>query len=360
MRAIIVDKFGDPEVMRMEEVPDPIPSEGQVLVRLYAAGVNPVDCYIRSGQHAHSPQTPYTPGIDGSGVIEAIGFGVKHRKIGDRVYIAWSLTGTYAEKVLCSESQTHPLPEGVSFAQGAAIGVPYGAAYRALFQKAHALPSENLLVHGASGGVGIAAVQLARAAGLRVIATVGSEQGRHLVLEAGAHAVLDHHDPDHLAKTGELTCGVGLNIVLEMLANVNLGADLGALATGGRVVVVGSRGRVEIDPRDAMGKEAVIMGMTLFSATERERASMHAAFLAGLENGTLRPVVSRELPLADAARAHHEVMDTHTLGKIVLMPQAHNDLDMRIRQDSHKKGGYNETDHNAFRSNSYHFDITGN
>lgn len=319
MKAIIVDKFGDPEVMQIQEVPDPVPGQGQVLVRLHAAGVNPVDCYIRSGLYSQQAHLPYTPGLDGAGVIEAIGSGVSHRRVGDRVYIAWSLTGTYAEKVLCTEAQTHRLPEGISFAQGAAIGVPYGAAYRALFQKAHALPGEHLLVHGASGGVGIAAVQLARAAGLRVIATAGSERGRQLVLEAGAHAVLDHHEAHHLAKTGELTCGLGVDVILEMLANVNLGDDLAALAPGGRVVVVGSRGRVEIDPRDAMVREAVIFGMTLFSASERELASMHAAFAAGLENGTLRPVVSREFALADAARAHHDVMETSTLGKIVLV-----------------------------------------
>lgn len=318
MKAIVVTRFGGPEVLVVEEVADPVPGEGQVLVRLYAAGVNPVDTYIRSGQYAQQAHLPYTPGIDGAGVIEAVGPGVKHRKSGDRVYIAWSLSGTYAEKVLCTEAQTHRLPDGISFAQGAAIGVPYGAAYRALFQKARAIAGEHLLVHGASGGVGIAAVQLARAAGLRVIGTAGSEQGRKLVLEAGAHAVLDHHQENHLAQTAELTCGLGLDVILEMLANVNLGDDLGALAKGGRVVVVGSRGRVEIDPRDAMGREAVILGMTLFSASEKELGSMHAAFLAGLENGTLRPVVSKELPLAEAAAAHRLVMETSTLGKIVL------------------------------------------
>jgi NADPH:quinone reductase len=318
MKAIIVDRYGEPEVMRMGEVADPVPAQGQVLVRVHAAGVNPVDCYIRSGLYSQPVAPPYTPGMDGAGVVEAIGPGVKHRKVGDRVYVARSLTGTYAEKVLCTEAQTHPLPDGISFGQGAAIGVPYGAAYRALFQKAHALPGENLLVHGASGGVGLAAVQLARAAGMWVIATVGSDQGRDLVLQAGAHAVLDHHDPGHLAKTADLTCGAGLDVILEMLANVNLGSDLGALATGGRVVIVGSRGKVEIDPRDAMSREAVIMGMTLFKASERDLGSMHAAFAAGLQNGTLRPVVSRELPLMEAARAHHEVLEGSTLGKIVL------------------------------------------
>lgn len=319
MKAIVVDSYGAPEVMRLGEVPEPVPVEGQVLVKVHAAGVNPVDCYLRAGIYSQPSSPPYTPGIDGAGVIEAVGPGVKHRKVGERVYVAWCLTGTYAEKVLCTEAQVHPLPEEISFSQGAAIGVPYGAAFRALFQKAHALPGESLLVHGASGGVGLAAVQLARAAGLWVIASAGSEEGRQLVLEAGAHQVVNHHDPNHLAKAVELTCGAGADVILEMLANVNLGSDLGALGTGGRVVVIGSRGTVEINPRDAMAKEAVIMGMTLFKASERELASMHAAFAAGLQNGTLRPVVSKELPLAEAARAHHEVLESSTLGKIALM-----------------------------------------
>lgn len=320
MKAIMVNRFGGPEVMRIEEVPDPVPGEGEVLVKLHAAGVNPVDTYIRAGNYGSVAVPPYTPGIDGAGVIEAVGPGVKHRKVGQRVYVAWCLTGTYAEKTLCKEFQTHPLPESVSFAQGAAVGVPYGAAYRALFQKANAQPGEQVLIHGASGGVGIAAVQLARAAGLRVIGTAGSEKGRQLVLEMGAHEALDHHRPDHMEKARELTCGDGLDLIIEMLANQNLAADLQVLAKGGRVVVVGSRGTIEIDPRSTMAQDSMIIGMALFNASEKELASLHAALVAGLENGTLRPVVSKELPLAEAATAHREVIESSTFGKIVLLP----------------------------------------
>ncbi len=320
MKAIRVHAFGPPEVMQLAERPDPTPAENQVVVMLHAIGVNPVDTYIRSGQYRPDLQLPYTPGLDGAGIVCAVGPGVHHRQIGQRVYSSWSLSGTYAEQVLCKEFQTHPLPEGVTFAQGAAIGVPYGAAYRALFQRAGARAGETVLVHGASGGVGIAAVQLAKAAGLRVIGTAGSEEGKALVTAQGAHHVLNHRSAGYLEQLQELTCGRGVDIILEMLANVNLGSDLPLLAKGGRVVVIGSRGRVEIDPRDAMGLEATILGMTLYNATEAELASMHAAFGAGLENGTLRPVVSRQLPLADAATAHHAVMETSTLGKIVLIP----------------------------------------
>lgn len=320
MKAIRVNSFGPPEAMALEEVPGLVPGSGQVVVAVKAAGVNPVDTYIRAGLYRPDLKLPYTPGIDGAGVISAIGEGVRHRVVGQRVYVAWSLSGTYAEQVLCDEFQTHPLPDDISFGQGAAIGVPYGAAYRALFQRAFALPGESVLVHGASGGVGIAAVQLARQAGMRVIGTAGSEAGKKLVQAQGAHHVLNHRQEGYLDSLQELTCGRGVDVILEMLANVNLDRDLLALAKGGRVVIIGSRGRVEIDPRNAMGREATILGMTLYNATVKDLAGMHAAFVAGLENKTLRPVVSGEMPLTEAARAHHAVLEASTLGKIVLVP----------------------------------------
>jgi NADPH2:quinone reductase len=320
MKAIRINSFGPPEVLHLEEVPDLVPGIGQVLVTVKAVGVNPVDTYFRSGLYRPDLKLPYIPGMDAAGVIAAIGPEVRHRKVGQRVYVARSLSGTYAEQVLCKEFQTYALPEGITFGQGAAIGVPYGAAYRALFQRACAKAGETVLVHGASGGVGIAAVQLARAAGMRVIGTAGSTEGLSLALAQGAHHVLNHHAVGYLDELPKLTCDRGVDVVLEMLANVNLNKDLLILATHGRVVVIGSRDTIVIDPRIAMGNEAAILGMTLFNASEKELASMHAAFAAGLENGTLRPVVSRELPLAEAATAHHAVMEASTLGKIVLIP----------------------------------------
>lgn len=320
MMAIRVYQLGGPEVMRLEKVPDLRPDAGQVLVRVEAAGVNPVDTYIRSGAYPRQPGLPYTPGLDAAGVVEAVGDGVGHRQPGERVYVAGSLTGTYAEQVLCSEAQVHHLPARVSFAQGAAVGVPYGAAWYALFRRACAMPGEFVLVHGASGGVGTAAVQLARAAGMQVIGTAGTGEGRQLALEQGAHHVLDHYDPGHLEQIPSLTCEHGVDVVLEMLANVNLGRDLTILAKGGRIVVVGSRGKVEIDPRDAMVRNGSILGMSLFNADEEETRRMHAALVAGLENGTLHPVVGQELPLAEAPEAHDAVMAPGSHGKIVLIP----------------------------------------
>jgi NADPH2:quinone reductase len=320
MRAIRVYEFGGPEVLRLEKVPDPRPGLGQVLVCVHAAGVNPVDTYIRAGWYPVKPSLPYTPGADAAGVVAEVSSDVKGLKAGDRVYTAGTLSGAYAEMMLCSASQVHPLPERISYAQGAGVSIPYGTAYRALFQRARAAPGETVLVHGASGGVGIAAVQMARAAGLTVIGTAGTDQGRRLVADEGAHHVVDHRAPEYLEQILQPTGGRGVDVILEMLANVNLGKDLGLLARGGRVVVIGSRGTVEIDPRATMGRNSSILGMSLLNAPEPEMARIHAALFAGLENGTMRPVVGREMPLADAARAHQTVMEPGAYGKIVLLP----------------------------------------
>lgn len=320
MKAIRVNEFGGPEVMKIQEVPDPKPDQGQVLVRMKAIGVNPVDTYIRSGAYVIKPNLPYTPGPDGAGVVEAVGGNVKRVKPGDRVYVIGSVSGTYAELALCLESKVFPLPSKVSFAQGAAMGVPCGTAYRALFHKAHAQPGETLLVHGASGGVGTAAVQLARAAGMTVIGTAGTDKGRALVAEQGAHHVMDHKAPDYVEKIKAVTNGRGVDVIAEMLANVNLPKDLTMLAKFGRVVVIGNRAPVEINPREAMSRDGSILCMTLFNVSDQDLQSIHAALGAALENGTLRPVVGRELPLADAAKAHQAVMEPGSYGKIVLVP----------------------------------------
>jgi NADPH2:quinone reductase len=320
MKAIHVQEFGGPEVLRLEEVPTPQARPGEILVRMHAAGVNPVETYIRAGKYARLPELPYTPGNDGAGVVEQLGADLSEFKAGDRVYTAGSISGTYAEFTLCKKEQVHPLPANVSFAQGAAMGTPYATAYRGLLQRADPKPGETVLVHGASGGVGTAAVQLARARGLRVLGTAGSDEGIKLASEQGAHEMFDHRAPDHFEQIMKATGGHGVDVIVELLANVNLGKDLTILAKGGRVVIIGSRGRVEIDPRDTMQRDADIRGMALPNTPPTDMASIHAALVAGLENGTLRPVISKEFPLADAARAHRAVMEPGALGKIVLVP----------------------------------------
>jgi NADPH2:quinone reductase len=320
MTSIRVHQYGGPEVLKIEDIPTPSPGPGQVLVRLRAIGVNPVETYIRSGNYARKDPPPYTPGTDAAGEVESVGGGVTKWKKGDRVYLYGSTTGTYAEFALGAGSQVHPLPAHATFAQGAALGVPFATAHRALFHRGGAQRGETVLIHGASGGVGHAAVQLARAAGLTVIGTGGTEAGRKFVAEQGAHHALDHRAPGCLAEVMRLTGGLGVDLIIEMLANANLGNDLGVLARFGRVVVVGSRGPVEINPRDTMSRDADIRGMTLFNATEAGLAQIHAALQSGLGDGSIRPVIGQEFNLADAPRAHEAVMQDGKRGKIILVP----------------------------------------
>jgi NADPH:quinone reductase len=325
MRAIIVREFGPADVMKLETIPTPVPGPSQVLVRVRAAGVNPVETYIRAGVYARKPSLPYVPGSDGAGEVESVGAEVTSFKHGDRVYIAGDNVttvagaGTYAEYAVCSEAMLHRLPARVSFGQGAAMGVPYGTAYRALFGRAGGKPAETVFVHGATGGVGIAAVQIALAYGLTVIGSGGSDRGLQLVREQGATVVVNHKEAGYLDQVMKATNGRGVDVILEMAAHINLDKDLAVLAPRGRVVVVGNRGRVEIDPRQTMGRDAAIFGMTLFNVTPPELSSIHAALVAGLSNGSLNPVVGREMALADAPRAHEAVLEPGALGKIVLV-----------------------------------------
>jgi NADPH2:quinone reductase len=320
MKAIRVSHYGGPSVLELQEVPSPQPGPGQVLVRNHAIGVNPVDTYLRSNTDNRGPRLPYTPGSDSAGVVEAVGPGVTAVEVGDRVYVGGTLSGAYAELSLCDQVQVHPLPAGATFAQGAGVNVPCATAYHALINRGQGQAGETVFVHGASGGVGIGAVQIARARGMTVIGSAGTERGRRLVLEQGAHHVLDHTAPDYLKELTDLTGGRGPDVILEMLANVNLQKDLGVIALRGRIVVIGNRGTVEINARAAMNRDADIRGMALNHATPAQLAGIHAALVEGLRNGTLRPVVGQELPLAQAPRAHEAVLEPGHHGKVVLIP----------------------------------------
>lgn len=343
MKAILVREFGAPEVMKLAEIPIPEPGENQILVRVKAAGVNPVDTYVRAGGYAIKPALPFTPGKDAAGVVEKTGAKVEKFKVGDRVLTADSVTGTYAEFCLCEEKHLIKLPARISFEQGAGVFVPFATSYRALFQKAKAREGETVLIHGASGGVGVAAVQWAKNAGLKIIGTAGSAEGLSLVKAEGADFALDHSDKvesresdktsEPAAVTGglsdnnyfeeikQITEGRGVEIILEMLANKNLNRDFDALAMFGRIVVIGNRGSLEFNPRLAMTKDASIFGMSLFNAPAEQMQEIHAAIFDGLESGFLKPVVGRSFPLADAPRAHHAVIEEKAFGKIVLLTE---------------------------------------
>lgn len=324
MKTILVHEFGGPEVLSFEDAPDPTPAAGQVLIRVHAAGVNPYDTYMRSGNYATKPPLPYTPGADGAGVVEAVGAGVSQPAVGARVFFGGTAAnkayGAYAQKVLCEPQQLHALPDRLTFAQGAGVGVPYVTAWRALLDRARLQPGETLFIHGASGGVGLAATQIARAWGVTVIGTASTAEGREAVRSHGAQHVLNHREDGYLETLKELTGGRGPDVILENLANVNLDNDLTVLGFGGRVVVVGNRGRIEIDPRKTMGKDAAIVGMALWNTKPEDWTRAYRAIEAGLAVGTLTPLVGTELPLAEAPRAHELILEPGAKGKIVLIP----------------------------------------
>jgi NADPH2:quinone reductase len=320
MNAIRVHQFGGPEVLKLEEVPTPKPDAGQVLVRVRAVGVNPYDTYMRAGTYAIKPPLPYSPGSDAAGTVEEVGTGVTKVKPGDHVYTSRTITGAYAQYTLALEEQVNRLPDNVSFEQGAGVWVPYGTAYHALHHFAKARAGETVLVHGASGGVGTASVQIARAMGMTVFGTAGTDKGLDLVKREGTHQAFNHRSAGYHEEIMKASGGKGMDVILEMLANVNLGSDLKMLAIEGRVVVIGSRGDVTITPRDLMTRRASVRAFSLWAAQPAEITEIHAGLYAGMENGTLRPVVAKRFPLAEAARTHIEILEPGAHGQIVLIP----------------------------------------
>lgn len=320
MKAIRVRAFGGPETLELCDVPDfPKPGAGRILVRMMAAGVNPVETYIRSGTYAKLPELPWTPGSDGAGVVESVGGETDGRlQPGQRVWVAGSASGTYAEEASCDSKQVFELPEHVSFEQGAALGIPCATAWRALMQRGNAEAGETVLVHGATGGVGAASVQFAKAAGMRVLATGGTDEGRKMLAGIGADAIFDHSAPGYAEAIRAATGGNGADLILEMLANVNLARDLALLAGTGRIVVIGSRGSIEINPRDLMLRDADIRGVMLANTPAPELAECHAAIARHLSAGTLNPVVGHTFTLSAAAEAHRTVMASGHAGKVVL------------------------------------------
>ena len=324
MQAILARAFGGPDVLKLEDVPDPVAGRGQVRVRVHAVGVNPYDTYMRAGGYAIKPDLPYTPGADAAGVIDHAGEGVTQWKAGDRVYVSGTAAGkahgAYAQYAVCLAEQVHRLPDRISFTQGAGLFVPYVTAWRALFGRANTRAGDIVLIHGASGGVGVAATQFAVAIGATVIGTAGSEDGLAVVRAQGAHHAVNHQRSGYLDEITSLAGGRGPDVILEMLANVNLDHDLTVIAPGGRIAIIGNRGRVEIDARKIMTKDVSVFGLALWGIPADEVRRAHQAIIAGLDAGTLNPVVGSELPLRDAALAHQRVMEPGARGKIVLIP----------------------------------------
>ncbi|MCP4319253.1 MAG: NADPH:quinone reductase [Hyphomicrobiales bacterium] len=324
MKAIRAHSFGGPEVLQIEEIDDPVPGPGEVVFDVRAAGVNPADTYMRNGTYAIVPDLPYIPGGDAAGVISAVGPDVLQFAVGDAVFSGtaqtFDLTGCYAGKVKRKASEVMALPDGVDFAQAATFGVSYTTAHYALFERGGAKSGETVFIHGASGSVGSSAIQLAKRAGLTVIGSGGTERGLDLIRGEGADLAVDHTEDGYLDLVTEFTGGNGPNLILEMLANVNLENDLERVAKYGRIVVIGCRGEVTINPRVAMMKELDVRGIALWNTTAEQMKPILADILAGVADGSLRPIVGKTIPLAEAQRAHIEVLEPGAFGKMILVP----------------------------------------
>ena len=313
MKAIRVQQFGGPDVLKLEDVADPTPGDGEVLIRLHASGVNPVEAYIRSGKYGTLPKLPYTPGHEAAGVIMALGANVVDLKVGQRVWVSMTTSGrgqgTYAEQCVAAAGHVHALPDALSFEQGAAINVAYVTAHRALFDRADLKPGDIVLIHGATGGVGLAAVQIAARHGAIVLGTGGTSEGRKRAEEHGAAKTFDHKQDGYLEQIKAATDGKGVDVVIEMAAHVNLDKDFTVIGRGGRVVVIGSRGPVQVDPRALMIKEPVITGVTYWGDGDATVMHALAAVDAQVRAGAYSPCVGQTLPAGGCgggARGRHE------------------------------------------------------
>jgi len=315
MKSIRFHEFGKPDVLTLEEVPDPKPGMGQALVRLQAAGVNPTDVASRRGGGAGALKLPASLGRDGAGVVEAVGSGVKKVKSGDKVIVR-NGSACYSELVTANEEDLYPVPNGVGPLDAASIGVTYSTAWDAVVNKANVQRGQFVLVQGASGGVGIAAVQIAKALGATVIGAASTDEKRKWVLGHGADHAVDYTAEGWPAKVKELTGGKGVNAVIDGVGGKQFAEVWDALATGANVCIFGASG----------GRDVTLNVTSIY----RTRAHVHGCagvgcsredFLKMLDlfgQGKLKPTVEGTLPLAQAADAHRAIEERQVIGKIVL------------------------------------------
>lgn len=322
MKAIRVQRTGGPEVMELVEMPVPPPKPNEALIKVAVAGVNSIDRQFRDGS-LRTP-LPFIPGQEGVGVITAVGPQVKLVKAGDRV--AWSGTlGSYAEYVVSPEQHLVPIPASISDEQAAAA-MMYGLTAHYLVNDAHKLKAgETALVHAAAGGVGLLVVQLAHAAGARVIGTVSTEEKGELAREAGADDVIVFTKQDFETEVRRLTGGKGVDVVYDGVGKATFEKNLNVMRMRGMLVLYGmSSGPVPpVDPAKLSEKGSLYMARTTlahFTATREELIARTSALFSMMATGTLKLLIAKKYPLAEAANAHRELESRHLAGKLLLVP----------------------------------------
>ncbi|MBI9113559.1 NAD(P)H-quinone oxidoreductase [Sanguibacter suaedae] len=332
MHVVEISRFGQPDVLTSVEVSDPTPAPGHVLVTVAAAGINRADILQRRGHYPPPPGAPSWPGLEVSGVVEALGEGVKGWKVGDRV-AALIDGGGYAELVTVPAEQLLPVPDSVDLVDAAGLPEAVCTAWSNLVDVARLSAGEHVLVHGGSGGVGTVAIQVARALGAHVLVTAGSEERVARCMELGAAGGFVYRRPEGESFADalpdlvrEATGGHGADVVLDVVGGAYLGANVASLATGGRLVVIGMQKgqRGELDLGTLLTRRASVTGTTLRSRPAEEKARIVAAVREHawpwLADGRLRPVVHARLPLAEAARGHELLDSGEVVGKVLLVP----------------------------------------
>lgn len=322
MKAVLFHELGGPEVLKLEDVPKPQPKPGWVLIKVHAVGINFADTLFRQGQYLMKPNLPDIPGLEAAGVVEAVGEGVTHVKPGMRV--ATIGVKTYAEYSMASGAQVMPLPDHVSFEEGAAFPIQTLTAYHMLHTSHQTTPGQTVLVHSAAGGVGIVAVQIAKAAGARVIGTVSNNSKFDLVKQYGADEVINYESQDFAEEALKLTNKRGVDLILDAVGKPTLEKGLRCLAPFGHLILYGRAGGVP-DPVNLMSlfqKSTKVSGFVLYTVSsmpDTHREGIERSFQL-MKEGKLKLLIGKSFPLADAAEAHRLMESRGSVGKLVLIP----------------------------------------
>jgi putative PIG3 family NAD(P)H quinone oxidoreductase len=325
MKAITICEPGDASALRLEDVPDPEPTTGEVRIRVVAAGVNRADVMQRLGHYPPPPGAPPYPGLEVSGTVDAVGAGVDAWSVGDEV-CALLTGGGYAELVCAPAEQVLPVPSGVALQDAAALPEVVCTVWSNVFMTADLLPGQTLLVHGGSSGIGTMAIQLAREVGARVAVTAGSADKLAACRELGAEVLVNYREQDLVEEVRAATGGAGADVVLDNMGAKYLARNVDVLATGGRLVVIGLQGgtRAEVDLGLMLRKRAAVVATSLRARSAQEKAAIVAAVREHVwplvESGRVRPVVHARRPLAEAADAHREMEASSHIGKLLLAP----------------------------------------
>ncbi|MFE5035191.1 NAD(P)H-quinone oxidoreductase [Streptomyces sp. NPDC056683] len=324
MYAITIPEPGGPEALVWNEVPDPVPGEGEVLVEVVASAVNRADIMQRQGYYDPPPGASPYPGLECSGRIAALGPGVSGWSVGDEV-CALLAGGGYAEKVAVPAGQLMPVPEGLDLKQAAALPEVACTVWSNVFMIAHLHPGETLLVHGGSSGIGTMAIQLGKAVGARVAVTAGTKEKLDFCAELGADILVNYREQDFVAELKQATDGAGADVILDNMGAKYLDRNVQALAVNGRLAIIGMQGGVkgELNIGALLGKRAAISATSLRARPLAEKAAIAAAVREHvwplITQGHVRPVVDRELPMAEAAQAHRVVEASEHIGKVLLV-----------------------------------------